>query len=184
MRFLFFVALVGLPVLDIATLIEVGRRMGAWPTVAMVVLSAVAGVVLVRAQGFAILTQARKTLNEGGFPAREAFDGACTLVGGALLILPGFASDILGLILLLPPFRLLLRRLIGWQVRRSGHFAIRTVGSTAPSREPGPPVLEGEYQTVEPDSSRNANSVDDKQRRLQSPWRQTDTANVVSPDET
>ena len=93
----------------------------------MVLLSGTIGVMLVRAQGFAILTQARGTLNRGSFPAREVFDGAGVLIGGALLVLPGFASDLLGLILLAPPARALVRRLIIREVRRSGRFAASTV---------------------------------------------------------
>ena len=151
MRFVFSLALIALPVLDIATLIFIGRRIGAWPTIALVLLAAITGVLLIRAQGFAILIQARKTLNAGRFPAREVFDGASALLGGILLILPGFASDVIGLLLLLPPFRTLLLGLIGRQVRRSGHFAIWNVERPPPARpEPGGAIIEGEYQRVDP----------------------------------
>src|SRR5512132_3347571 len=147
MRFLFYAAVFGLPVLDIATLVEVGGLIGAWPTTGLVLLSATIGVMLVRAQGFAILTQARGTLRRGSFPAREVFDGACVLIGGALLVLPGFASDLLGLILLASSARALVRRLIIREVRRSGRFATLTV-ERQPTRGPGAgPVLEGEYES-------------------------------------
>jgi UPF0716 protein FxsA len=183
MRFLFSLALIGLPVLDIATLIFVGGSIGAWPTVGLVVLSAIAGVMLIRAQGFAILSQARKTLEAGRFPAREVLDGASVLIGGVLLILPGFLSDILGLILLLPPFRALLLGLIGRRVRRSGHFAFWNIEPpAAPSPKPGGSIIEGEYQTIEPTGSTDVTGVDDKPPR--SPWRPPGVADVVPPDET
>jgi UPF0716 protein FxsA len=182
MRFLFPVALVGLPVLDIATLIFVGAGIGAWPTVGLVVLAAIAGVLLIRAQGFAILSQARKTLDAGRFPAREVFDGACALIGGVLLILPGFLSDFLGLMLLLPPFRALLLGAIGRRARRSGHFAFWNIETpSAESAKPGS-IIEGEYQTIEPTGSTNAAGVDE--RPPGSPWRRPRAVDVVPPDQT
>jgi UPF0716 protein FxsA len=185
MRFLFYTAAVGLPILDLATLVEVGRWIGAWPTAGMVLLSATIGVMLVRAQGVAILTQARSTLNEGGFPAREVFGGACVLIGGALLVLPGFASDLLGLILLMPPARSLVRRLIAWEVRRSGRFAIWMV-ERQPTRGPAAgTVIEVEYESVEaatPQKGTKRGSEDPQ--RAHSPWRRADAAEVVPSDET
>ena len=182
MRFLFPVALIGLPVLDIATLIFVGASIGAWPTVGLVVLAALAGVLLIRAQGFAILSQARKTLDAGRFPAREVFDGACALIGGALLILPGFLSDLLGLMLLLPPFRALLLGLIGERVMRSGHFAFWNIETpSAASPKPGS-IIEGEYETIEPTGSTNASEVDEGPPK--SPWRRPSAVDVVPRDQT
>jgi UPF0716 protein FxsA len=183
MRFLFSLALISLPVLDIATLIFVGGSIGAWPTVGLVVLSVIVGALLIRSQGFAILSQARKTLQAGRFPAREVFDGACALTGGLLLILPGFLSDVLGLMLLLPPFRALLLGLIGKRVRRSGHFAVWDIEPpAAASPRSGGSIIEGEYQTIEPAGSTNAPA--DNQDPPRSPWRRPGAANVVPPDET
>ena len=136
-RLLFLLILVGLPIVDIVSLIEVGDRIGVWPTVALVVLAAVAGSALMRAQGFALLGQAQETLAAGRFPARELFDGLCVLVGGALLMWPGFVSDLAGLLLLTPPFRAMMRRLIGAQMERSGRFVLWTANTsrTAPGRQ-------------------------------------------------
>ena len=174
-----------MPILDLATLVEVVGWIGAWPTVGMVLLSATIGVFLVRAQGVAILTQARSALNEGSFPAREVFDGACVLIGGALLVLPGFASDLLGLILLMPPARFLMRRLIAWEVCRSGRFAIQTV-ERQPTRGPGAgPVIEGEYESVDaPTPQEGMKRESGNSQRAHSPWRQADAAEVVPSDET
>lgn len=186
MRFLFSAALIGLPLLDLASLIFVGRSIGGWPTLALVVLSAAAGVLLIRAQSFAILTQARQALNAGRFPARQVFDGACALIGGALLVLPGFVSDILGMILLLPPCRTLLLAIISRRIARSGHFAFWTVEPpSAPSRAPGgATVIEGEYRTVEPAGPSDAGVVEDEAPRRKSPGLPPDAANVVPPDKT
>jgi UPF0716 protein FxsA len=186
MRFLFYAAAVGLPILDIATLVEMGRWIGGWPTAGMVLLSATIGVMLVRAQGFVILAQARDTLSQGIFPAREVFDGACVLIGGALLVLPGFASDLLGTTLLAPPARWLLRMLLGSQMRRSGRFAIWPVGPQPPRRsERRGLVIEGEYESVEAAVPREgANSPNEDPQRAHSPWQRADAAKVVPPNET
>jgi UPF0716 protein FxsA len=184
MRFLFSAALIGLPLLDLASLILVGGRIGAWQTLALVLLSAGAGVLMIRAQGFALLSQARKTLEAGRFPARQAFDGVCTLIGGVLLILPGFVSDVLGTLLLLPPCRAMLLAIIGRQIRRSGHFAFWNVERpAAPDGERSGSVIEGEYETVEPASARDAGPSGDGPLR-RSPWRSSEVANVVPPDKT
>jgi UPF0716 protein FxsA len=184
MWLLFYAAAVGLPILDLATLVEIGGWIGVWPTVGIVLLSATIGVILLRAQGVAILTQARSTLNRGSFPAREVFDGACVLIGGALLVFPGFASDLLGLILLMPPARFLIRRLIAWEIRRSGRFAIWTV-ERQPIRGPGVgTVIEGEYKPVEAATLQEGEKhTSGDPQRAHSPWRRAD-AEVVPSDET
>ena len=92
----------------------------------LVVLAAVFGSALMRAQGFSLLSQAQETLAAGRFPAREVFDGLCVLIGGGLLMWPGFVSDVTGLLLLTPPVRAMMRRLIGAQVQRSGRFVLWT----------------------------------------------------------
>lgn len=153
--------LIGLPVLDIISLIEVGGRIGLWPTLGLVVASFFVGSWLMRSQGFAILQQAQATLQDGRFPAREVFDGTCVMIGGLLLLFPGFASDVIGIALLIPFIRTQIRRLIGAQVHRSGRFVIWTVGPDGSPRSPldpdarGGPVIDGEYQPVEDDDTDN-----------------------------
>jgi UPF0716 protein FxsA len=186
MQYFFFLAIVALPVLDIASLIAVGSRIGVWPTVAAVVLTGVLGSILVRSQGFAIVRQARATLNAGRFPAREAFDGLCVVVGGGLLILPGFLSDILGVLLLTPPVRTLLLRLIAAAARRSGRFEVHIARSGPARGRSGAsgPVIEGEYSPVkdareEADPTSQSATADDERR---SPW-QPRAPVVVRPDD-
>ena len=152
MWLLISLAVLSLPILDIASLVAVGNRIGVGPTVAAVVLAFIAGGILVRTQSFTLLQQARATLAAGSFPAREVFDGACVLAGGGLLMFPGFLSDALGLLLLTPPVRGLLRRLIGEIARRSGRFKVFAATAAAGGQRPAPgrgPVIEGEYQKVD-----------------------------------
>jgi UPF0716 protein FxsA len=151
MRFLFLIWIFSIPVLDIISLVEVGARIGVWLTLSAVLLAAVAGSLLVRTQGVAILQEARTTLASGQFPARQVFDGACVLIGGALLVLPGFFSDLLGVMLLAPPVRSLLARLISRHVQQTANLGVWRVSGTS-GRTPSArdQVIEGEYETIEP----------------------------------
>lgn len=114
MRVLAFLALlfIVLPVVELALLLRVGGLIGFWPTLGLVILTGLAGAGLARAQGFRVVSVLQGELAAGRMPGRALLDGACILVGGALLLTPGFLTDAVGFSLLLPPTRgLLLRRL-------------------------------------------------------------------------
>jgi len=132
--FLFFLFLFT-PLIEIAVFIEVGDRLGLWPTLGVVVLTAILGAGLFRVQGLSTLRQAQANLNANVFPAREVFDGLCLLVAGTLLITPGFVTDSLGFLLFFPPFRHGLRR-----------FAERHMAFEAWPGEKGP---DGDDETIE-----------------------------------
>lgn len=125
-----------IPIVEIYLLIKVGGLIGAWPTVGLVLLTAVAGAALLRHQGFATLARAQATLARGEIPAIEMLEGVVVLVGGALLLTPGFFTDTLGLLCLIPSLR---RRLVLWVIRRG-------VVVSPPRRDQrGSRTLEGEY---------------------------------------
>jgi UPF0716 protein FxsA len=124
--FLLFLALfVGLPVLEVYVIFRVGEEIGLLWTVLLLVASSMIGVRLVRSQGRAVLRNFQAAIRAGRPPAREALDGALVFVGGALLIAPGFITDVIGAVLLVPPTRSIVRRLI---VR---HYSGRLIGYVA-----------------------------------------------------
>ena len=96
-------------------LIEVGGIIGSWPTIALVVLTAVIGVGLIRAQGFATMMRGMARLDVGELPATEIVEGVMLALAGALMVTPGFVTDTAGFILLTPPAR---RRLAAELLRR------------------------------------------------------------------
>ena len=96
-------------------LIEVGGIIGAWPTIGLVVLTAVVGVALIRAQGFATLMRGVARLNAGELPATELVEGVMLALAGALMLTPGFVTDATGFVLLTPSLR---RRLAAELLRR------------------------------------------------------------------
>lgn len=102
-----------IPIVEMYVLIEVGSALGALPTIALVFLTAILGLALLRQQGAATLLRAVRRMDQGGLPAQEMLEGIVLAVGGALLLTPGFVTDALGFACLFPPTRrLFLRQLL------------------------------------------------------------------------
>jgi UPF0716 protein FxsA len=93
-------------------IIQVGQLIGVWWTIALLVADSILGSVLMRSQGRAAWRRFNEAVGSGRVPAREVLDGALVIFGGALLLTPGFITDILGLILLIPPTRALVRAVL------------------------------------------------------------------------
>ncbi|WP_374378497.1 FxsA family protein [Pseudomonas fluvialis] len=138
-----------LPVLELALLIQVGSAIGVLPTLGLIILSAVLGILLLRVAGLATAWRARERLARGELPEREMFDGLLLALGGLLLLLPGFISDLFGLLCVLPFSRhLLLGRLQRQQQEQAARqraFADNLAGARDASAQ-RPQVIEGEYQ--------------------------------------
>jgi len=134
------------PIAELAILIQVGQLIGVWWTIALLVADAVLGSMLARSQGRTAWRRFNDAIQSGRAPARETLDGALVLFGGVLMLTPGFISDILGVFLLLPPTRAVVRRVL---VRR---FAARmTASMTAPRTARHSYDVEGSAVDVEPD---------------------------------
>ncbi|MGX7875917.1 FxsA family protein [Mesorhizobium sp. ORM6] len=97
--------LLALPLMEIAGFVIVGRQVGALATVGLVVASSLAGILLLRHQGFGVMARIRAEMDAGRDPSRQLAHGAMIVVAAILLIIPGFITDIVGLLLFLPPVR-------------------------------------------------------------------------------
>jgi len=107
--FLYLIPLMALT--ELWLIIQVGGRLGVGVTIAIVLATGLLGVTLLRRQGFKLIGQVQERLRSGEIPALEVFEGVALLIGGVLLLTPGFLTDAMGLLLLLPPLRrTLLRR--------------------------------------------------------------------------
>lgn len=102
---LFALGLIALPIIEIALFIKVGQTIGLLPTLALVIGAAILGGLLLRQQGMAVLGQLRNNVNAGRLPGRTIFDTMLIGLAALLLVLPGFLSDAVALLLLLPPVR-------------------------------------------------------------------------------
>jgi UPF0716 protein FxsA len=94
-----------IPVIELYTLIKVGQTIGALNTIAMVIIIGAIGAALAKSQGYQIMVKIQNTLNRGQMPGKELIEGAMILVGGVLLITPGFFSDVIGIFFLFPVTR-------------------------------------------------------------------------------
>src|SRR5436190_3813087 len=118
-----------LPIAELYVIIQVGGLIGAGPTIAILLADALLGAWLWRHQGRAAWRRFNAALQEGRVPAREVLDGTLVILGGALLITPGFISDIVGILLLLPPTRAVVRGvLVAFFARR---FRVAAFGGAA-----------------------------------------------------
>jgi UPF0716 protein FxsA len=173
---LLVVIFIGMPLLEIAVFIQVGGVIGVWPTIGLTIATALAGSLLLRAQGLATLMRARAQMDAGQLPAREMFDGVCLVMAGAMLLVPGFVTDALGLLLFIPPFRDLLRLLIARHVAAKaarGEARIFVDGVEVGPRGSGPrrpgggragKVIEGDYEDVTRDDDDGRQDPPDRRR--------------------
>ncbi|HYW05223.1 MAG TPA: FxsA family protein [Gammaproteobacteria bacterium] len=111
-----------IPIAEIVVLIKVGSIIGALPTVALVILTAITGAALMRYQGMQTMSAVRQAMGRGEIPAVQMLEGMGLLLGGALLLTPGFITDAFGFALLVPPLRRRLARhmLSRMEVRQTG----------------------------------------------------------------
>lgn len=112
MSLLLLVFFILLPIVEIALLINIGSSIGAGITILLILTTAVVGVMLVRYQGFSILRDAQSQISKGQPPAKALAHGILVLLAGLMLIIPGFFTDGVGFLLLLPPVRSLLLDLV------------------------------------------------------------------------
>jgi UPF0716 protein FxsA len=132
-----------LPVIEIALFITVGGAIGLLPTLAIVVGAGIVGMLALRWQGFSTLSRLRAGIDGGQLPARSVADAMMIAVAGVLLVIPGFFSDVLGLLLLLPPVR---SAIYAW-LRSRVRVVTTSAGYSAGYRQP--PIEDG---TIELDS--------------------------------
>lgn len=149
-------ALVVVPIVELYVIVQVGQGIGIVPTLALLVVMSLLGGYLLRREGTRTWTALRTALAAGRMPAREVADGALVILGGALLLTPGFATDVVGLLAILPPSRAVLRRLLtGLVARRLGVAGV--VGGLAADRlgrrrPPRHDVVDGEIVDEGPPS--------------------------------
>lgn len=114
LRNIFFLLFIVIPALEIVVLVLSGKMIGVWPTFSLIVATGIIGVFLAKRQGLYTLERAKHELMNGRIPSDALLDGVCILVGGTLLLTPGFITDIAGFILLFPFVR---EKMKPWLVR-------------------------------------------------------------------
>ncbi|MBE71434.1 MAG: exclusion suppressor FxsA [Thalassospira sp.] len=143
MGFYFLAIFVAMPIIEIAVFIQAGELIGLWPTIGVVVLTAIIGTSLMRAQGLQTLAKAQSQMDQGEMPIGALFDGICILIAGVLLLTPGFVTDTFGFLLLVPPLRQLIGAKVIMKLVQSGNIRTNFRGATYSSGAQGGPNARG-----------------------------------------
>jgi UPF0716 protein FxsA len=136
---------IAIPIAELAVIIQVGQAIGVWWTIGLLVADSILGWWLMRHQGRTAWRRFNEAVQAGRIPTREVLDGALVIFGGALLLTPGFITDILGFALLIPPSRAVVRAVL---VRRLAHRMV--VSATRVRSQPDSDV-EGTAVDIDPD---------------------------------
>lgn len=141
---LLFVAFVVVPLVEIYVVIQVGQAIGPWWTIGLLVLDSMIGAWLVKREGRRAWRALTTALQSGRPPAKELADGALILIGGTLLLTPGFATDVFGFLLVLPITRPIFRRAFAAYVGSRLTVAVATRAARGPGPTAGDAVVRGE----------------------------------------
>lgn len=193
MALLIFLALILVPVIEIGLFILIGGEIGVMPTLAGILVTAILGTAMLRVQGISTLRKAQESLARNEMPLQQVFDGLCLLFAGALLLTPGFFTDAIGFLLLVPPLRQGVAGSVVRHVKNSPRFTMHASGngfqgfhagsgspgegfpgegfpgSAGPGRPQGGrgPTIDGEFTPLDPDE------VDRESPSGSSPWSKT-----------
>jgi UPF0716 protein FxsA len=137
MGLLLVVMFLVVPIVEIYVIVQVGQAIGALPTVALLIVESLIGAWLVRREGSRAWAALRTAVTSGQLPSRELADAALVLIGGTLLLTPGFVTDVFGFFFVLPLTRPVARRLLAGFVARRATVAVSRLGPLQGSRRPG-----------------------------------------------
>lgn len=173
MGLILLILFIVVPVTEIALFIEIGGFLGLWPTLAIVIITALLGTVLLRAQGLATLQKAERHMAAGEIPVNEVVSGLFLLVAGTLLLTPGFMTDAVGFSLFVPSIRLWLGQKVLSYMMSHGAVHVSGFGRFHDFKEPdgagGPydptyaPTIDGDFTEVKPGPSQNSPWSDSNQ---------------------
>src|ERR1700754_85764 len=148
MPFLLVALFILVPIAELAVIIQVGQAIGVWWTIALLIADSILGSLLMRSQGRIAWRRFSDAIGAARVPAREVADGVLVICGGALLLTPGFLSDIIGLLFLLPPTRAAIRRIFLRQAMK--RITVSMGGVTMPPRGYRSDDVEGTAVDVDP----------------------------------
>ncbi len=140
----FLIIFIIIPILEVYAFIEVGGEIGAAKTVLLCILTAIIGGFIVKMQGIGTLIKAQMNIQSGRAPLKEIFEGFCIIIAGIFLLTPGFVTDIVGFILLFPPFRSILCQ----KAISSGKFETYNGKKPPNQSNDNEHIIEGDYETV------------------------------------
>ncbi|MEM7243241.1 MAG: FxsA family protein [Pseudomonadota bacterium] len=147
-----FLIFVIVPIIEIALFIQVGGFLGLWPTLAIVVLTAFAGSTLLRNQGLSTLARLQSSMAQGQDPSRDLAHGAMILIAGVVLLTPGFFTDAIGLLLMLPPVRDWVIKAGGAKIAANANIHVQGF-DTGP--QPSEDIVDADFEDVTDDKPKS-----------------------------
>ena len=156
MPFLLVALFILVPIAELAVIIQVGQAIGVWWTILLLIVDSILGAMLMRSQGRAAWRRFNDAVGAARVPAREVADGVLVIFGGALLLTPGFLTDIVGLLFLLPPTRAAIRRIFLRQAMK--RISISMVGVQVPNAARRSDDVEGTAVDVDAEADRRPGS--------------------------
>ena len=156
MPFLLVALFILVPIAELAVIIQVGQAIGVWWTILLLIVDSILGAMLMRSQGRAAWRRFNEAVGAARVPAREVADGVLVIFGGALLLTPGFLTDIIGLLFLLPPTRAAIRRIFLRQAMK--RISISMVGVQVPNAARRSDDVEGTAVDVDAEADRRPGS--------------------------
>lgn len=178
---------IGIPLIEIALFVQVGGQIGLAWTIVIVVATAIAGTMLLRMQGLAVMGRAQDAMRAGDVPVESLIDGLFLLIAGILLLTPGFLTDFIGFLFFVPAVRQTIGQFLWSRIVQSGSVHVSGFGGKRPTNDPRHdarpgtgPIIEGEIirdSSAAPDSGNKPEPGIDEQittiePRPGSPWRQ------------
>ena len=158
-RLILFIVFIAVPLVEIAVLIKVGQLIGVLLTILIIIGTAILGLFVMRGTGFGMITRASQAVAAGRTPVEPVVDGAFLMFAGLLLISPGLVADTIGLMLLVPPLRQLIARVLVGGLAKSGNLHVTVFGQRGPkAKGDGPPgaaepeegtIIDGEFKRLD-----------------------------------
>jgi len=147
------VLMIGVPIAEIVVFIEAGNTIGLWPTIGVIILTAMIGTFFLRYQGLGVLSRVMVALNKNEMPLKEMFEGLCLLIAAVLLLTPGFITDAVGFSLLIPPFRQGLSAVIMQRLIKSGRVHTHSSHARRSNMhgDGDGSIIDGEYDEIDPE---------------------------------
>jgi len=162
----FLILFIAMPIIEIALLLRVGEAFGWLPTLLIVIATAIVGSGMLRQQGLATINKARQRLDAGEMPAQQLLEGMLIMIGGVLLLTPGFVTDTFGFLCLVPPTRRWLavrlsdRAIVGFSGQAaagsSAHAGRHSSSDSTNARQPGRDraggdIIDGDFKRLDDD---------------------------------
>ena len=144
---MFFIFFIGIPIIEVILFITIGKYIGLWNTILIIIITGIIGAILVKSQGISTLKKGLEEIKSNKIPMLPMIEGVAIVIAGAFLLTPGFLTDTLGAILLIPPLRLKIVEFVIEYLKKSFTLKSNFTGYTE-NENKDKKVYEGKYEEI------------------------------------